>query len=285
MMNNPTYREALNWASSYIQSNIDPTAPEFLLESEHDWTPTQLVLHRNNEMIDFEFEIFKSQIERLMQNEPAQYIAGKAPFFGRTFTVNDQVLIPENETEELVEWVLTEFDERPLKVLDLGTGSGVIGITLKLERPNWNVTASDISAAALEVATLNANDLNAEVEFIQSDIFTNLAEQKFDLVVSNPPYIGEEERDEMDTAVLEYVPDLALFADNRGLAIYEKIFSNLNQIMMPQVVLFAETGYGQEKMIKELANRVLPRAVVETKHDINDKMRMVKISDLNESDK
>lgn len=285
MMNNPTYREALNWASSYIQSNIDPTAPEFLLESEHDWTPTQLVLHRNNEMIDFEFEIFKSQIERLMQNEPAQYIAGKAPFFGRTFTVNDQVLIPENETEELVEWVLTEFDERPLKVLDLGTGSGVIGITLKLERPNWNVTASDISAAALEVATLNANDLNAEVEFIQSDIFTNLAEQKFDLVVSNPPYIGEEERDEMDTAVLEYVPDLALFADNRGLAIYEKIFSNLNQIMMPQGVLFAETGYGQEKMIKELANRVLPRAVVETKHDINDKMRMVKISDLNESDK
>lgn len=285
MMNNPTYREALNWASSYIQSNIDPTAPEFLLESEHDWTPTQLVLHRNNEMIDFEFEIFKSQIERLMQNEPAQYIAGRAPFFGRTFTVNDQVLIPENETEELVEWVLTEFDERPLKVLDLGTGSGVIGITLKLERPNWNVTASDISAAALEVATLNANDLNAEVEFIQSDIFTNLAEQKFDLVVSNPPYIGEEERDEMDTAVLEYVPDLALFADNRGLAIYEKIFSNLNQIMMPQGVLFAETGYGQEKMIKELANRVLPRAVVETKHDINDKMRMVKISDLNESDK
>lgn len=284
-MNNPTYREALNWASSYIQSNIDPTAPEFLLESEHDWTPTQLVLHRNNEMIDFEFEIFKSQIERLMQNEPAQYIAGRAPFFGRTFTVNDQVLIPENETEELVEWVLTEFDERPLKVLDLGTGSGVIGITLKLERPNWNVTASDISAAALEVATLNANDLNAEVEFIQSDIFTNLAEQKFDLVVSNPPYIGEEERDEMDTAVLEYVPDLALFADNRGLAIYEKIFSNLNQIMMPQGVLFAETGYGQEKMIKELANRVLPRAVVETKHDINDKMRMVKISDLNESDK
>jgi len=285
VMNNPTYREALNWASSYIQSNIDPTAPEFLLESEHDWTPTQLVLHRNNEMIDFEFEIFKSQIERLMQNEPAQYIAGRAPFFGRTFTVNDQVLIPENETEELVEWVLTEFDERPLKVLDLGTGSGVIGITLKLERPNWNVTASDISAAALEVATLNANDLNAEVEFIQSDIFTNLAEQKFDLVVSNPPYIGEEERDEMDTAVLEYVPDLALFADNRGLAIYEKIFSNLNQIMMPQGVLFAETGYGQEKMIKELANRVLPRAVVETKHDINDKMRMVKISDLNESDK
>lgn len=285
MMNNPTYREALNWASSYIQSNIDPTAPEFLLEAEHDWTPTQLVLHRNDEMIDFEFEIFKSQIERLMQNEPAQYIAGKAPFFGRTFTVNDQVLIPENETEELVEWVLTEFDERPLKVLDLGTGSGVIGITLKLERPNWNVTASDISAAALEVATLNANDLNAEVEFIQSDIFTNLAEQKFDLVVSNPPYIGEEERDEMDTAVLEYVPDLALFADNHGLAIYEKIFSNLNQIMMPQGVLFAETGYGQEKMIKELANCVLPRAVVETKHDINDKMRMVKISDLNESDK
>lgn len=286
MMNNPTYQEALNWASSFIQTNqdVDPTAPEYLLSMEHDWNSTQMILHRNDVMIDFEFEIFKAQVERLMQNEPAQYIVGRAPFYGRTFTVNQNVLIPENETEELIEWVLNEHSEAPLKVLDLGTGSGVIGITLKLERPNWSVVASDVSESALAVAELNADDLGADVSFVHSDLFTDLNNEKFDLIVSNPPYIGDDEKADMDKSVLEYVPHLALFADHQGLAIYERIFSELTSQLTPHGELFAETGYGQEKAMQVLTHRILPKAKIQTKHDINDQMRMIKISDLNESD-
>lgn len=278
-MNNPTYRKALNWASSHlVEESVDQSAPRFILMMRHNWTTTELLLHYSKRMQASEWQLFQDDIARLKQFEPAQYIVGKEIFYGRGFAVSPAVLIPESETEELVEWVLTEFtNDEPLRVLDLGTGSGVIGITLKLERPNWHVTASDISSEALGVATQNAQRLNADIHFVQSDLFENLVGVKFDLIVTNPPYIGQQELDAMDEQVLQYEPDVALFADHQGMGFYDKLFAQIQHVLTKDGQLFGETGYRQEHAIKTAITANYPNAIVETRHDINDQMRMVRV--------
>lgn len=275
-MNNPTYQEALNWASSHIQGKkIDATAPEFILTQRQGWSTTELLLHRRAVMPADEWQLFQADIQRLNRYEPAQYIVGQAPFYGRIFNVSPAVLIPESETEELVDWVLTEFsNEVPLRVLDLGTGSGVIGISLKLERPNWHVIASDISAAALEVAKQNATELAADVDFIESDLFNNLLNYQFDLIVTNPPYIALDETMQMDPQVIQYEPKLALFSDQHGMGFYQQILAQLDLVLTNGGHLFGETGYRQERPIIELIKNKFSKAKIETRHDISDKMRM-----------
>ncbi|WP_137597460.1 peptide chain release factor N(5)-glutamine methyltransferase [Paucilactobacillus kaifaensis] len=275
-MSNPTYQEALNWAYSHIQGKkIDVTAPEFILSQRHGWSTTDLLLQRKKTMQEEEWQLFQSDIARLNQFEPAQYIVGKAPFYGRTFNVSPSVLIPESETEELVDWVLTEFqNDRPLRVLDLGTGSGVIGISLKLERPNWRVTASDISAAALTVAKQNATNLAAEIEFVESNIFNNLLDHQFDLIVTNPPYIAVDETAQMDPQVIQYEPQLALFADQQGMGFYQQMMTQIDSVLNVNGHLFGETGYKQESLITELIKNKNRNAKFETRHDISGKMRM-----------
>lgn len=282
-MSSPTYQEALNWASSRIQGKkVDATAPEFILTQRHDWSTTDLLLHRRKIMPTDEWRLFQQEIERLNQFEPAQYIVGKAPFYGRTFSVSPTVLIPESETEELVDWVLTEFSNAmPLRVLDLGTGSGVIGISLKLERPNWQVTASDISTAALQVARQNAANLAADIEFVESDVFSNLLHYQFDLIVTNPPYIALDETTKMDPQVLQYEPKLALFATQQGMGFYHQMIARIGPILKNDGHLFGETGYQQEKAIIELIKSKNDNAKIETRHDISDKMRMFHAWQLN----
>ena len=181
------YFMAQRWAKEQLQgTDIDPSAPQFLLQQSHGWDATHLLLHNRDEMPADEVDWWKDAITRLLNHEPAQYIVGQAPFYGRTFKVNKNVLIPEAETAELIDWVLQEMPSRPLKVLDLGTGSGIIGITLALERPAWNVSLSDISPAALAVAQENMAKFNLELPLIKSDLFENI-DQQYDLIVTNPP--------------------------------------------------------------------------------------------------
>jgi len=177
----------------------------------------------------FEFAIY-----RLSQHEPIQYIIGETEFFGLKFKVNKNVLIPRPETEELVQWILDDVRESKtpsnLKILDIGTGSGCIAISLAKNLPNAEIFALDISEIALETARENADLNKVNVNFIQADIL-NLEDLtgKFDVIVSNPPYVREMEKVEMHRNVLENEPDMALFVKDTDPLIFYRIISKLAQ--------------------------------------------------------
>lgn len=275
-----TYFAAQRWAKEQLAgTDVDSASPQFLLQMHHGWDATHLLLHNRDQMPDDEQAWFYQAVRRLLGHEPAQYIAGQAPFYGRTFTVTPDVLIPEAETAELVDWVLTTVPDRPLSVLDLGTGSGVIGITLALERPHWRVTLSDVSPVALTVAQQNAGHFGLDLPVVESDLFAGMADQRFDLIVTNPPYIDPAATSLMDTAVLKYEPDLALFADEAGLGFYHRLFTQAGNHLTRTGQLFGETGFDQERSIQDLLHRCDRQAQIETRHDVADKMRMIHVWD------
>lgn len=276
-MEKKTYFEAQKWAREQLSgSDIDPFAPQFLLKTYKNWDDTHLLLHNQEQMSEEEWTWFERATARLLNHEPAQYIVGSAPFYGRMFAVSHDVLIPEAETEELVEWVLENMTaNRSLKVLDLGTGSGVIGITLALERPQWEVTLSDVSSEALQVARKNLNAFNLDLRTVESDLFQGFTGEKFDLIVTNPPYISRADVGLMDQSVLKYEPEIALFADENGLGIYHRIFTEAHDYLTTDGAIYGETGFNQEKTIQELLHQINASAKIETKHDITNKMRMV----------
>jgi release factor glutamine methyltransferase len=191
-------------------------------------------------------------VARLNSGEPIQYILGEEEFFGRKFIVNNSVLIPRPETEELVNLV-KEFafeQKRSLKILDIGTGSGCIPITLSLEIPDSKIWATDISEHALKTAGENAERLNASVTFMKHDILAeDFRDTNFDVVVSNPPYIAEEEKVRMKMNVVNYEPHLALFvSDSDPLIFYRAIASKAVRILQTNGLLAVEINerFGQE---------------------------------------
>lgn len=273
---NRTYFQALRWAKEQIAaSDVDPHAPLFILQASHQWDNTHWLLHQREVMPDREWLWFQEAVMRLNHHEPAQYIVGQASFYGRLFRVNSSVLIPEPETADLVEWVLSAMPNHPLKVLDLGTGSGAIGITLALERPEWQLTLSDISGSALAVAQENAERLGAKVALVQSDLFDSLVDQRFDLIVTNPPYVDRSAQAMMDQSVIKYEPELALYADEHGLGFYHRLFQQINQHLLPGGHLFGETGFDQEQTIQTLFHQTNPGAKIKPRHDVADRMRMI----------
>jgi release factor glutamine methyltransferase len=184
----------------------------------------------------------ESALSRREGREPLAYILGYREFYGRRFTVSSSVLIPRQETEILVETAI-KYAKPNAKLLDVGTGSGCIAITAKLERPDLQVTAVDISEAALEVAQQNAEDLNADIRFLNSDCFTALTGEWFDLIVSNPPYIGREEP--LMPEVSDYEPSLALFADDHGTAFLKQLAKEGKSYLADGGILMSEIGYQQ----------------------------------------
>lgn len=177
------------------------------------------------------------KIEKLMKYEPVQYVTGKADFYGRDFIVTRDVLIPRNETEELVMRILNDykcFDGERLDVLDIGTGSGCIAITLNLENPRFRVMAIDNSEKALEVAAMNASRLSAAVEFAKEDILNPVVvnKRKFDIIISNPPYVTESERAYMRRNVLDYEPENALFVTDANPLVFYKQIISLSETML-----------------------------------------------------
>lgn len=164
-------------------------------------------------------------IDRLKKSEPIQYVFEEADFYDMKFKVNSDVLIPRPETEELVEWVLKSIGKNPLKILDIGTGSGCIAVTIAKKAPQTEVHAWDISNGALRTARENAQLHGVEVTFSQKDILTEQScSTQFDVIISNPPYICESERAEMENNVLNHEPHLALFVpDEEPLIFYDRI--------------------------------------------------------------
>lgn len=187
-------------------------------------------------------------VNKRLKNIPIAYIFGSANFYGLDFQVNENVLIPRPETEELVEEFLKNKLTENSTVLDIGTGSGAIAVTIA-KKSLAKVTSVDISEKALNVAKINAKNNNAQVEFVLSDVFENLMDRKFDFIISNPPYISMSEYENLDIDVKAYEPKLALVADDDGLYFYKKIISEAPKHLKPGGKIYFEIGYLQAKSV------------------------------------
>ena len=240
-------------ANMYSEAEIHVIA-NLLLENITGFTRLQLLTNKELKLNDEQNELANQYLERLKNHEPIQYILGETEFQGLKFKVNSSVLIPRPETEELVEWV--RKPPNPLKggILDIGTGSGCIAISLKKKFPSANVSAMDISPDALMVAKANAALNDADVEFIQDDILNPATtDRKWDVIVSNPPYIPVSEHSEMDKNVTEFEPHLALFVqDNDPLIFYRKIAEFAITHLSPGGKLFFETHKDLAQECKQL---------------------------------
>jgi release factor glutamine methyltransferase len=215
----------------------------------------QMSLNFNRKITEKEKEKIRKMLIKVGKEKvPLQYVLGKETFYGYDFLVTPSVLIPRSETELLVEKCIELLsDIESPRILDIGTGSGAIAITLGKEIPNAKVLGVDISEKALEVAKKNkaSNEAN-NVKFIKSDVFENVEYNKFDLIVSNPPYIPDYEYVELEDKVLKYEPKLALTAPNNGLYFYEKISREAQNYLRDKGYLAFEIGYNQGKQVKKL---------------------------------
>ncbi len=220
----------------------------------------------------------KNALIDLVQHKPWQYITGKTSFYGLSFRVNEHVLIPRPETEELVDWIIQDFKDRnrQLKILDIGTGSGAIAISLAKNLKNTEVTALDISLEALKVAQQNADLNKVEINFIQADILQDFDVSKYDIIVSNPPYVREQEKALMQKNVLDYEPDHALFVpDDNALLFYKKIIELAQKAGRKQQVYFEINEYLQPDLEKYLIKNQIKNYLF--KKDFFGKWRMLSV--------
>lgn len=239
-----------------------------------EWSSLDFLLHQNQEVSSDDCLLLEKIFMDLSQHLSPQYLTGRAYFRDLQLSVDQRVLIPRPETEELVDLILAENPDTPLSVLDIGTGSGAIAISLKKERPAWQLTASDISSDALSLAQDNASHYQLDITFIVSDVFSQLS-GTFDMIVSNPPYIAYEDKDEVGLNVYQSEPHLALFAAEDGYAIYRRIIEEASNYLSEKGKLYFEIGYKQGEGIKALVNTHFPQKRVRVVRDVFGKERMV----------
>ena len=260
-----------------IRQGEEAESLSFVYRSLKNLSFTDFVFALQQEMT--EEENFVEEIyQQLASHKPAQYIIGQADFFGMQLKVDERVLIPRPETEELVELILAENPEDKFKILDIGTGSGAIALALAKNRPDWSVTAADISQDALELASENARNQNLNIFFKKSDCFAEISE-KYDIIVSNPPYISREDESEVGLNVLHSEPHLALFADEDGLAIYRRIAEDAKDYLTDGGKIYLEIGYKQGQSVPALFRKHLPEKRVRTLKDQFGQDRMVVVDD------
>ena len=251
-----------------------------LIEEVSGWNRTQQILHQNTAFNQAQVDQIEKYTEQLICGKPIQYILGKAWFMGQNFIVNENVLIPRPETEELVEWIISyaNIKNKTLSILDIGTGSGCISITLKMALPHCEVSALDISKEALKVAQLNANNLNVSVQWMEQNILDTVAlENAYDIIVSNPPYIPIGEKESMQKQVVNFEPSLALFVpDEDPLIFYRTIAKIAKQSLSKNGQLFFEIHYDQGNAVLTLLNELNFHA--ELRQDGFGKDRMIRAS-------
>lgn len=249
---------------------------KMLLSSYLDVNPLELLTILDKE-VDSDIEkLYKSSLEALKENKPIQYVIGNVNFYGLKFIVNKNVLIPRFETEELVEQVVEytkDLNKDKIKILDLGCGSGAIGLTLKSILKDSEVTLTDISKEALEIAKLNANNLNLDVTFIESDWFSNVKLEQYDIIVSNPPYIRTDE--EIEEIVKDNEPSLALYGGVDGLDCYRKILANIKPYLNNKFLIAFEIGESQKEGIYDIVNKYLKDIEITCKKDLYGRNRMI----------
>lgn len=231
-------------------SNTPQLDTDILLQSILKKNRAFLLAYPEYELTQPEYDQLERDIQRRMQGEPIAYIIGETEFWSLPFKVNSDVLIPRPETEKLMEWVCENYQhQHACHVVDLGTGSGAIAIALAHEFPKWHITATDISEKALDVAKQNAILNHVTIEFIKTDWFSNLPNHHFDLVISNPPYIAE---NDSHLADLTFEPASALIANNHGLAMLKEIINGAANHLKPNGVLILEHGFNQQKEVMRL---------------------------------
>ena len=261
-----------------IRQGEEAESLSFVYRSLKNLSFTDFVFALQQEVTEEEEVFVKGIFQQLAVHKPAQYIIGQADFYGMQLKVDDRVLIPRPETEELVELILAENSEENLKVLDIGTGSGAIALALAKNRAAWSVTAADISQEALDLASENAKVQKLNIFFKKSDCFAEISE-KYDIIVSNPPYISREDESEVGLNVLYSEPHLALFADEDGLAIYRRIAEDAKYHLKDGGKIYLEIGYKQGQSVPELFRKYLPEKRVRTLKDQFGQDRMVVIDD------
>ena len=261
-----------------IRQGEEAESLSFVYRSLKNLSFTDFVFALQQEVTEEEEVFVKGIFQQLAAHKPAQYIIGQADFYGMQLKVDERVLIPRPETEELVELILAENPETNLSVLDIGTGSGAIALALAKNRPNWSVVAADISQDALDLASENAKNQKLNIFFKKSDCFAEISE-KYDIIVSNPPYISREDESEVGLNVLYSEPHLALFADEDGLAIYRRIAEDAKDYLKDCGKIYLEIGYKQGQSVPELFRKHLPEKRVRTLKDQFDQDRMVVVDD------
>lgn len=236
----------------------------------------ELYNHLDDEVSEEVRSQYLEKLDLLRKDKPIQYVMGNVNFYGLTFLVNEHVLIPRFETEELVENTLHLIQERlgdkPISILDVGCGSGVIGLTLKYFLKYADVTLLDISEEALQVAKENANQLQLDVHFMKSDMLSSVCD-KYDVIISNPPYIESEE--EIDELVKNNEPHLALYGGKDGLSCYRKIFQDVSKCLNDDFILAFEIGCSQGERLTKLAHNSLKNIDVTIKKDLSGRDRML----------
>ncbi|MFS9077419.1 peptide chain release factor N(5)-glutamine methyltransferase [Streptococcus infantis] len=261
-----------------IRQGEEAESLSFVYRSLKNLSFTDFVFTLQQEVTEEEKQFVKEIYQQLAAHKPAQYIIGQEDFYGIQLKVDERVLIPRPETEELVELILAENPETNLSVLDIGTGSGAIALALAKNRPNWSVVAADISQDALDLASENAKNQKFNIFFKKSDCFAEISE-KYDIIVSNPPYISRDDESEVGLNVLHSEPHLALFADEDGLAIYRRIAEDATDYLKDGGKIYLEIGYKQGQSVPELFKKYLPEKRVRTLKDQFGQDRMVVVDD------
>ncbi|MFV0394314.1 MAG: peptide chain release factor N(5)-glutamine methyltransferase [Coprobacillaceae bacterium] len=274
-------KELLKEAEDNLDSVYkDVNVPKVLFYHLAKKEPHELYLMMDEEVDKSLQKAFLQGMEEYKQGKPIQYIKGVETFFGRDFIVNENVLIPRYETEELVEQILYRIDDyfeeyEKITLCDVGTGSGAIATTLALEEPRLQVTATDISKQAIDVAKENANILNAQVIFKTGDMLQPLIDDAYqvDIFVSNPPYIPQEQQ--IENVVKDNEPHVALFGGEDGLYFYRKIFQDVHKILKDRALLAFEMGFDQREIMEQALQQYFPNDKYEIIKDMNGKDRML----------
>lgn len=285
-MTSVTIFEALKWASSFLVENgRDENVGEIYLRHVLGMSRSQLLAEQRRSVPQEKWEEFQAGIRRHSIGVPIQHIIGTEEFYGREFVVNEHVLIPRPETEELIYYGLEKMKDlfidavAPLQAADVGTGSGAIAVTLKLEsrRVPLEMMAVDISSEALAVARENSIKLEADVRFFEGDLLQPLIEEgvKLDILLSNPPYIPLTDRETLSDVVIGHEPELALFGGEDGYDLYKRFMEELPLVMKEKCLIGFEVGVGQGETVADLLRATFPDAETEVVHDINGKDRMV----------
>lgn len=271
-----TVDELLVFGKKYIHKS----QAEILLAMLLNVNSLELLLMLDKKVSDEVSFEYKKQVLMVKDNVPIQYVIGNVNFYGNTFIVNKNVLIPRFETEELVENTISmikDMFDYPINIIDLGCGSGCIGLSLKKKLDNVNVTLLDISKEALSVSRENAKNLNCDVTFIESDMWSNVSD-KYDVIISNPPYIKTNE--EIEDIVRDNEPHLALFGGDDGLDLYRKIRNELLDHVNEKFLVALEIGDEEKDDVVNTFNDI-PNVEIITKKDLSGRDRMVFIRSCN----
>jgi release factor glutamine methyltransferase len=251
-----------------------------LIEHVTGWDQVQQVIHKDNTISAAQELAFETAATALLEGKPIQYITGKTWFMGEPYIVNDQVLIPRPETEELVDWVIVyaAIKGKVLRILDIGTGSGCIAIAIKKALPEAIVSAIDISTSAIKIAAANAATLKADIEFIALDILnTAFLPGQYDVIVSNPPYIPMHEMKNMELQVTDHEPNIALFVPDEDPLVFYKAIARLAKLhLSTNGQLFFEIHYDQGDAMIALLDEMHFHAELRT--DLFGKDRMIRAS-------